>query len=758
MGPRTKLALRGWIVLVCMSVWLAPSGVALAQNDDRLYELEPYDLVTLAGEDMPLKVLPIAMKRRASLKNKDPQDSLQVRLVEKPDQLYEVEWRHVVQVQLFEELLLAAAADLVKGENFDEAFEHYRVLERDHAEFPGVDAAIQSALRQEADWWSRKSQPAQALAVLNELHRRNPGYTGLRPALSGLADSLIDGEMRAGRPVAARVLVEDLGQKYPDDPIVLKWRQTLVDRAAELVARAAAERDAGKQREAQETVRAALAAWPSAEGETLAQELRTAYPVAVVGVETLPDGGASPGAPSWASWRASPLVRRMAAEPVRPNELGGEYAFPFGKLHVDGPVLRLELAEARWSDGRPIASQDMLATWLELMGQAGDSAAPNPWRELTGDLYAPSARELQIALRHPHPRPEALFRVAVAPWNASRDGAVAGNGPFVVQQRDQREWRYVESPAVHAEPPTPGKLRELFERRFDNPRDAIRALRAGDLAVIDRLAPALAAELIDSPDLRVVEYAFPTVHFLLPNLGRARMADARFRRALRSAINANDLAATPPLAGARPNWVRMLTGPFPIGYAYDRLAPATEYDPRRLAAWLAAGPVEKPPVLVLAHPPGEIARAACREIQRQWALGGQGVDVELRELAADSAPLDYDLLYVEWPAMEPLVDAFALCSHPALQARLGSVAQRALHGLAIAADMDAARGELVALHRSASFEAWVLPLFQATEHFACRRELQGVSDRPATLYRAVEAWRQTAPEVPENEAPREQAP
>jgi hypothetical protein len=51
------------------------------------------------------------------------------------------------------------------------------------------------------------------------------------------------------------------------------------------------------------------------------------------------------------------------------------------------------------------------------------------------------------------------------------------------------------------------------------------------------------------------------------------------------------------------------------------------------------------------------------------------------------------------------------------------------------------RNSLLDLHQVIAFHLPVLPLWQVTDRFAVRRNVQGVTDRPVSLYQDVQNWR-----------------
>jgi ABC-type transport system substrate-binding protein len=312
-------------------------------------------------------------------------------------------------------------------------------------------------------------------------------------------------------------------------------------------------------------------------------------------------------------------------------------------------------------------------------------------------------------------------------------------------------------------------FQEVVERRYADGDAAIKALRGGQVDVVDRLRPWDVSKLAASGAVVVEPYAFPTVHFLLVNPARRWVSNAQVRRALaygidRERIVRDELLAGETGRGERTENGRVLPGPFPTGYAHDNALKALPYDPRlALALFRSAqaevaaatgrqvGADEPLPGLVLGYPANEVARVTCRAIQQQ--LAGAGIVVELRESADDGRFVErrdfafhdheiaeFDLTYVEWPAMEPLVDAAALFGPGSMTQVDSPQISSALWSLETADDWPSASQALHELERAAQHELAVVPLWQLTEHMAYRREVTGIGPRPVTLYQRVEHW------------------
>ncbi|MDO4550653.1 MAG: ABC transporter substrate-binding protein [Planctomycetia bacterium] len=155
---------------------------------------------------------------------------------------------------------------------------------------------------------------------------------------------------------------------------------------------------------------------------------------------------------------------------------------------------------------------------------------------------------------------------------------------------------------------------------------------------------------------------------------------------------------------------------------------------------------EKPSVLpmeplILAHPPHELARISCLQIQRQLAIIGIPVTlyefkthetVEMRE--------DFDLIYAELTMAEPLLDARRLLSAQGPTGRCSSHMDMALRQLDAATDWNQISRILKRIHRLCYDDTAVIPLWQILDHYAYHNSVEGIGEKVFSLYENIEEW------------------
>ncbi len=152
--------------------------------------------------------------------------------------------------------------------------------------------------------------------------------------------------------------------------------------------------------------------------------------------------------------------------------------------------------------------------------------------------------------------------------------------------------------------------------------------------------------------------------------------------------------------------------------------------------------------IALAHPPGEVAQAACQAIQRQLKVVGIPVVLEeIRPGPPGAAPPDCDLHYAELAVWEPVTDAPRLLGERGPAGGCSPYMSLALADLQQAPGWKQSHQLLSRIHRVAHDDVALVALWQTVEHAAWRKELRGVGTRPVLLYDNVEQW-QTASEEP----------
>ncbi len=692
---------------------------------------------------------------------KDPRPTtrITVRLPADPEQEYTVPWNKVERHLSFPQLILEQAELRVDQEKFEEAYEYYQYLRRIYPRLEGLPESIQQWLFKEAEYWHRRGNAIQVLAILRELHRQNPSYPQLDAGLAAATDQLMTAEVAQENYDAARKLLASLKGMYPQNATARAWEQRLVAEAQKHLAVSREQRQANQLHEAREAAYRAVRVWPLEEAVSFLNEAQQRAPRVVVGV-TSPALQFAPAAlDNFAARRAGTLLHRPLLEFLGPAPRGGRYRSSLGSSDKQSLgrslVFRLN-PDLRYSNGEPgPTGYDVSRRLLEMADPAHESFRTD-WATLFDSCQVDNIYTLEVVLRQSHVHPDGMLQTVLTDKDNS-----ASLGPYTVFRQDSETSRFRANP--HAVVTGTQQPAEIVEQYYADGRAALRALRYGEIAALDRLNPWDVPALAQQPQLQVSAYTVPTVHVLVPNQQRPLLDQRSYRRALLLAIYRQAILEQ-ILDRAIIRGCQVISGPIPpgvdnedpAGYAYDRAVEPRPYLPR-LALTLAnlalqqenlrrtkrdEPLLEKLPALVIVHPANDLARVACRAIQKRLEL--LKIGVTLRKLPPGITRPDdddYDLLYAEWTIGEPVTDLRALFGPGGLAPNNNPYLEPALIELDRSQNWKQARERLFAIHRLLHEDVTVLPLWQIVEHFAWHKALEGVTERPVSLYQDVERWR-----------------
>lgn len=722
-----------------------------------LIEREPYDLVTLAqaknGKGVRIKPLDFSGGR--------PPRGGQVRveLMDQPGRMFEIAWRDVVRYQQFPQLLMEDAQAQLKAKNFDLTFRYLQRLKAEYPTFPGTQPILEELLVQNAFERYQAGAWAESLGMLEEAHRRFPNRPNLDSSIEKVTGQLIQSQIDAHKWGAARELIERIQKSYGNkfDTEIAKWRSELAQLAETEMASARRQIQQQDYRSALRSTELALSIRPDdTAGQKQLAELMRRYPQ--VRIATMAQGELTPphSTMTWSGRRNKRLFYRDLAEIVGYGPEGGEYISPFGS--VLRPADRFELSIVLRERLTPVTGFD-LSRQLQLASPEYDPMV-SLLTPLIEDLSVHEIREVDLRLRVAHLRPEALL--GFVPRQGDWSKPVPLNGPFRPAKFQADGSVFAPTPETKAAiKQVPSEIQLL---PYSTSADALAALKAGDVHMIDRLDPLVALELLtETPeDLVVDHYRAPTLHILVPNLDNPYLQNRDFRRGLLYGINRQEILSSRLLAGQELDGCRMVSAPIPSGvspndpvsYGYDLSIAPREYEPQMSLALRTMAELkmrkeaeEKKEALVplgkliLGHPDTEISRQSCLAISQY--LKKVGLPCELKVVSAEAtnpADVGCDLLYAEVQITEPLVDVPRMFDRYVPKVHQRQYFQLALRQLGEAQDWQDLRERFWSLHQLAHDDLLIIPMFQLQDYFVYRRSLGGVGYQPMTLFQQVERW------------------
>lgn len=752
----------GMYAIICCALLVLP---AVGQEEGRLIDQEPYDLLTIPSgkETTTLKVYPVKLPNRRLPEAPKPTDKIPVRLVDDEDNRnFEVMWRDVKKLELFEDLVLAEAETLAAAGKLDDAYTNYAFLLKNHPNTLRLDESIQSYWYLSAGASYREKRYDEALSVLEDLLRANPSYKhsdsspSLMNVLGGICDRLVQGYLDNSDFRSASRLIGRITSEYPEakqEPFFAKFQAAMQAAAEAKRDEARKHLSAKRYTEAYDSTAAMLDILPSVSGgRELAAEINREYPLAVVAVDVLATAPNVLRLDSWADQRVGRLTDRRLTELRGIGPEGGDYASPLGTCERSEDLRSLNIVLA---PNVSFSTYDVVQ--LLLAGARRESSFFSPsWAQTLGGARIIRPGQVQATLQRPHLLPQALLTLPLSGTAAAGQG---WSGNYELAAGSDTQSRYV-LPADSIRPP--GKPREIQERVYPSPEAAILALRRGEVDALDRLQPADLAAVRAIPGVKIVRYAVPTIHVLAPHPERPWPASRMFRRAImyalqREAILEQGVLRNEPIAGAR-----LISGPLPapggagdaLSYAYDDSIPPHAFEPllaltlfdlakRELSA-AASLKGEQPPKfteVVLGHAPQELHAIVCKAMAKQ--LAAIKIPCRTVEVTTPEAAAQCDFVYTELLIAEPVIDVVRLfgpdglypATNPHVRLGVGQVEQ--------STTWNQAGQRLKQLHRVLHEDLTLLPLWQTPEHLAVQKNLQGISAAPVSLYQDIEQWRVT---------------
>ncbi|MCA9133538.1 MAG: hypothetical protein KDA45_10305, partial [Planctomycetales bacterium] len=455
-----------------------------------------------------------------------------------------------------------------------------------------------------------------------------------------------------------------------------------------------------------------------------------------------------------------PLVQFLKTGPE-----GGRYGFALGTIRQSDDRQQLLLT----LDPHIASVLEAFGLAQELLARATPSnAAYDPsWAAILHSVAVTSGSQVRVQLKRPNVLPHALLQWKL-PLAEELDGASQAAaepqpedallGPYRLLTRD--EWETVF--ALRQSDALPGQPREVIERFYDDPQQAVNDLLRGEIDILDQLYPADAQRLASDPRLRIGTYALPTTHMLLPVSQHVYLSQAKFRRALLYATNRQAMLSGELLHSDDPQDGRLVSAPFPLGagsadplsYAYNTDILPAEYNPQLAKLLLVMTQQElreqakrtresEPQLkkLVVGCPDFEFARVAVQAMIQQWA--NVGIEAEMLVLPTTDrfATAGCDLLYVTTTLWEPATDIERLLGDGGVAASDNPFIVQSLEQLRVARNWREVRTALQDLHQLIDYHLPLLPLWQIADRFAVRGSVEGVGEQPVSLYQDIDAWR-----------------
>ena len=770
------------IAMLAMAIGMACTSVqSLAQNTlekvleevetiSSLLDEEPFDIVTLTKEasGRSVKVAPIDFPNRRVPTNVKEGEKLAVTILLFPTRRYEVAWKDVAKVWLYEQMILERAKGLVSERNYGEAFEHLNFLMVNYPQTPGLSSLRQDFLIESAADLLKQKRLPHALAVLEELQKTFPNYQRerVRGLITTVSNELVQTYFDRKDLATAKTMIARLDKDYKSDPlpVVEKWKDKFLELANESRDRAMQLREQKDYLGARREAKRMLEIEPEIEGgKELLRDLLKEYPIARVAVFQQADQPDTAALANWPAFRSGQLIAKPLFEFRGTGAEGGQYRFSLGSFQQSDDQFEIDISIQNAGTGG-VPNSLVLSQSLLRRATIGKPDYSPGWASILDSVSVSGPERLKLRFRRPHVLPQAFLQ-----WPIERVDSNSGPpGVLYKLKGDQGQVRRFEwAPTTQAAEFQPMEIQEIL---YKDPNEAINDFLRGDIEIIDRLFPADARRLRGAAVARSVtveNYALPTVHMLVPRRSNPYLDDREFRRALLYAINREAILKGEILGGGEAAQSQVISGPFPrgaidtdpIAYAYNTSVDNLAYDPRLAKVLMlitnnklrmsAEKRGEKPPPmprLTLGVPNYEAARVAGQAIIEQWKL----IDVPADLVILDRVPgpkedSPVDILYLTASVWEPATDAERLFGIGAPAETNNQFIVQTLAQLSSARNWIQVRQGCQDLHALVAAHLPILPLWQVGESFAYRSELVGVAQKPLGLYQDIQKWRYRVP-------------
>lgn len=750
----------------CFVGWLASMGLfygvfaqEIEQIEAPLIDQQPFDLITLTAEEggKSVKVVPIQFPQRRVPSNPKDTDKLEVVLLKFQERKYEIAWRAIDKIELFEQRIYDEAESMMDQKNFILAFQNLSYLKTNYPQMPRLETLRREFIFKSAIDRFSKGELRQTLSALEELKQTAPNFktADVSNALSRVADSLIGEYQQNGELGSAQALLKRLEKQYgPSLAVVGAWKNRLNAMALSKKDEALQMMEQGKFREARKAAVEMLGIFPeSKEAVDLMEEINRIHPMVRVGVMQRSGNLDPTSLVDWPARRAGGLIYKSLFGFLETGTEGGKYGFALGTFRMSDDRQQLILT----LDPNVQKSLNAFGLAQELLQRAEPNAPTyDPsWAAVFHSVAASSANQVLVQLKRPNVLPHALLQW-ILPDSADQAGGLPGK--YQLKNQDENETAF----SIRNKEGAQGPPVEVVEIFYQDPKNAVNDLLRGEIDIIDQLYPADAKRLASNSKLTIGAYALPTTHMLIPVSEHAYLANNKFRRALLYATNRQAMLTGELLNSTSLTDGRLISGPFPLGdgkadplaYAYNSEILPTEYSPQLARLLLVMTTEElyktaekqrKPQPelekLIIGCPDYEFARVAVQAMIQQWTI--VGIQAEMRLLSSSELTQDHgcDLIYVITTMWEPATDIERLLGGNGIATTDNPFIIQGLEVLRDARNWREVRTAMQDLHQLVDYHLPVLPLWQVTDRFAVSRYVEGLEDRPVSLYQNIENWR-----------------
>ena len=761
-----------------------PTAEELMKRNDTNRGGQPLDWVVLHNDDVivtkPVYPRPQTLEKMqaaidASLKWPRPdndrerarqrQDRAQLRylVIEiEGEPEYQIDMKQIKQIVYHEDMMLQRIDSLITDGKLREAFEMLYALERSYDGWPGAEIREQNLVFRDAGLKKDAGDLESALALLTDLHARNPEYPGAKGEAGTVVDKLVADSEKAGNYNRAQFFIGRLRSLWADHETVKKWTDKLSGEATQILDNALAASQSGQHDVAASLALESSRVWPVPPNRrAVYARMIDRYQRIVVGVERLPGEPSAYFLETDGDARHNYLTTSRLFELDRNDEVPRFQTRFFEQWEPTDLGRRIDfrlMARSSFWETRPVLTASQVVAAMSSRLDPSDPRYDERFAAYIRELNVTSPFEFGVVFNRVPLRPEALMSIPIRrEVSLAEDGKEGDDGLELLTRRFELTGRSDDELIYRRAVPEPDRVpvyhvAEVIERKYDNYRDLVQSFLRKEVLVIPRIRPWEAEAFKADNRFFTLEYSVPETHVLQFNPVSEALRNREFRRALAYSIDRERLLKQSVLRDNEMLAGRLVNGPFAsLSYAHSPLVEQREYDltlglSLAIAARHALG--GELPKLKMVCPPDPVLEETARKMIATWKR--IKIDVELipNDGSVDlRSPEDgdWDIVFRTNRMEEPLQDLWPFLTMQKT-ARIEDLThfpdwlRIELIQLDSASSWSQAVRQLHTLHRHLMEEVHLIPLWEVDSHLVMWRNVAGPPGYLMHSYQNIERW------------------
>jgi ABC-type transport system substrate-binding protein len=706
---------------------------------------------------------------------------------------YQIKLEDVKGIVGIEQLTLERIDLLIEEGATDKAYDLLQRLEYWLPDWDQAAPRFNKMLFKETEKYVQDGKSVAAMALLEQLHDRNPEFPQLSDTMGQLILPLIRQAVEQSNYQRAQWLIRRLSRRFADHAVVDEWKQVLRQRSDAKMKESLKLAQESSHREAAEVARAAGLIWPRT-GKSRADRADTMsrHQRVRVAVRSLVDHSAFPIALG-PEQRHHELVSVPLFEADTVNEIT-HYRSGFVEEWDPqdlGRVVTISLRTSHpyWQPQPQVSASQVADALAARLNPASPDYDPRLDSFVAGySVRSPSTIEIRFS-RVPL-NLAALFRFPVKLREPGGTGESIPTGRFRLSESDERHRSYLRRiPEPDGLNSTQYHVAEITELKYDTRHEDIQAFRRGHVDVLPYLQTWEVDPIRESKLGFVQNFATPANHVIVFNPESNPIRNAQLRRALSLAVPREVILKKIILRDESMKYGRPSSATWSSkSYASNPLMDSPKFDLRLAfalkfaaeeqlripekqklvaeareatedagetwneAVWKAANAAQlqeatqhiELPVLVMLCEPDTVMQLAAEKMVDFWSRIGIQVRLVVQETTDEAVPT-WDMMYRRVQMEEPLLDLWpVLLTDQSLDVNLldgyPDWMRQDLTRLDYAGSFRAAQKQLFRIQKYIASQAFLIPLWEVDQFIAFRSNVTGYRDRPLSVYDNVQRW------------------